>query len=222
MLRSPRRGDGALTIEHLPEAAGREDAELARRAAGGALDAFNQLVLRHQDAAYGLALRYLGSAEAAEDATQEAFVRAYRAIGGYRGGKFRSWLLTIVANVARDELRRRGRRPERSLDRALHDDPANAAFDPPDSAPSPEARAENAELRRALQSALRRLPDEWRLIVVLSDIQGHSHEEIARIAAVPIGTVKSRLSRARARLRDMLREPAEPPATAARHTGEAL
>lgn len=218
VLRSRRARERPLTIEHPPDAPDREDAELARRAAAGALDAFNQLVLRHQDAAYALALRYLGAPEAAEDATQEAFVRAYRAVGTFRGGKFRAWLLTIVANVSRDELRRRGRRPERSLDIGPGDDAGAASLDPPDAAPTPAERAETADLRRALEAALARLPEEWRLIVLLSDVHGLSHDEIARAAGVPIGTVKSRLSRARGRLRDMLIESGELDIPGVRHT----
>ena len=177
--------------------------ELVQRARDGDLAAFNSLVLRHQDAAYGLALRFLSSREAAEDATQEAFIRAYRAIGSFRGERFRSWLFSIVANACRDELRRRRRRPQRSLDEARERED-RPDLDPPDPDPTPEAQALSGELREALGRSLMQLPEDWRLVVVLSDVQGLSYEEIAESVGVPLGTVKSRLSRARARLREIL------------------
>jgi RNA polymerase sigma-70 factor (ECF subfamily) len=190
---------GARQADDLAEAAA-----LVRRARGGELAAFNALVLRYQDGAYSLALRFLGSPQAAEDATQEAFLRAYQNIGRLRDDRFRPWLYTIVANAARDELRRRQRRPQRSLDAARADDEM-PVMDPPDPGPSPEGVALQTELRGQLEAALRELPDDWRLVVVLSDIHGLSYEEIAVAARVPVGTVKSRLSRARGRLRDLLR-----------------
>ena len=189
--------------------------ELVQRAREGELAAFNSLVLRHQNAAYGLALRFLSSREAAEDATQEAFIRAYRAIGTFRGERFRSWLFSIVANACRDELRRRRRRPQRSLDEA-REQPDRADLDPTDTDPTPEAQALSGELREALERSLMQLPEDWRLVVVLSDVQGLSYEEIAESTGVPLGTVKSRLSRARARLRDILLASGELPGAAER------
>jgi RNA polymerase sigma-70 factor (ECF subfamily) len=187
-----------------------ETADLVRRAQGGDLAAFNLLVVRHQSAAYSLALRFLRSREAAEDVTQEAFFRAYRALDGFRGERFRAWLLRIVANAARDELRRRKRRPQRSLDEA-RDDPDTPDLDPLERGPGPEQVAENADLRRVLEAALARLPEEWRMVVLLSDVHGLSYEEVATSVGVPVGTVKSRLSRARGRLREILRESGELP-----------
>lgn len=181
-----------------------ETAALVLRAQAGELNAFNLLVLKHQDAAYSLALRFLGSSQAAEDVTQEAFLRAYRGLDRFHGTKFRAWLLSIVANAARDELRRQRRRPSQSLD-AARDDPDRADIDPPDSGPSPEASALQGELRHLLEAALRELPDDWRLVVVMADVHGLSYDEIAQATGVPVGTVKSRLSRARGRLRDVLR-----------------
>ena len=189
--------------------------ELVQRAREGELAAFNSLVLRHQNAAYGLALRFLSSREAAEDATQEAFIRAYRAIGTFRGERFRSWLFSIVANACRDELCRRRRRPQRSLDEA-REQPDRADLDPTDTDPTPEAQALSGELREALERSLMQLPEDWRLVVVLSDVQGLSYEEIAESTGVPLGTVKSRLSRARARLRDILLASGELPGAAER------
>ena len=182
---------------------------LIHRAQDGDLTAFNSLVARFQDPVYSLALRMLASPEAAQDATQEAFIRAWRRIDTFRGGRFQSWLFTIVANLSRDELRRRGRRPQTSLD-AARDDPDRPSLDPADEGPTPEAVAEQGDLRVLLERALAELPDEWREIVVLSDVQDLAYDEIARITGLPLGTVKSRLSRARGRLRDIIAATAEP------------
>ena len=187
-----------------------DTSELVQRAQGGELAAFNTLVIRHQNAAYSLAFRFLRSRESAEDVTQEAFLRAYRALGGFHGERFRSWLLRIVANAARDELRRRKRRPQRSLDEA-RDDPDMPSIDPVEPGLGPEARAEQTDLRRVLEQALAQLPEDWRLVVLLSDVHGLSYDEVAAAAELPLGTVKSRLSRARARLREILRESGELP-----------
>ena len=189
--------------------------DLVQRAQGGEIAAFNTLVIRHQNAAYSLAFRFLRTREAAEDVTQEAFVRAWRAIDTFRGDRFRSWLLRIVANAARDELRRRKRRPQRSLDETW-DDPDIASIDPVEPGLGPQERAEQTELRGVLERALAELPEEWRMVVLLSDVHGMSYEEIADAVDAPLGTVKSRLSRARARLRQLLIESGELPGLAQR------
>ena len=217
MLGSPRR-DGANT--NRPLAAQRHDVadavpDLVQRAQDGEIAAFNTLVIRHQNAAYSLAFRFLRTREAAEDVTQEAFVRAWRAIDTFRGDRFRSWLLRIVANAARDELRRRKRRPQRSLDETW-DDPDMASIDPVEPGLGPQERAEQTELRGVLERALAELPEEWRMVVLLSDVHGMSYEEVADAVDAPLGTVKSRLSRARARLRQLLIESGELPGLAQR------
>ncbi len=189
--------------------------DLVRRAQHGEIAAFNTLVIRHQNAAYSLALRFLRTREAAEDVTQEAFVRAWRAIDTFRGERFRSWLLRIVANAARDELRRRKRRPQRSLDETW-DDSDMASIDPVEPGLGPQERAEQTELRGVLERAIAELPEEWRMVVLLSDVHGMSYEEIADAVDAPLGTVKSRLSRARARLRQLLIESGELPGLAQR------
>ncbi len=189
--------------------------DLVRRAQRGEIAAYNTLVIRHQNAAYSLALRFLRTREAAEDVTQEAFLRAWRAIDTFRGERFRSWLLRIVANAARDELRRRKRRPQRSLDETW-DDADMASIDPVEPGLGPQERAEQTELRGVLERAIAELPEEWRMVVLLSDVHGMSYEEIADAVDAPLGTVKSRLSRARARLRQLLIESGELPGLAQR------
>ena len=176
---------------------------LVARARQGDLQAFNALVARFQEGVYGLTLRMLGSSQPAEDATQEAFIRAWQRLETFRSGSFKSWLFTIAANQARDELRRRGRRPAQSLDQA-RDDPDRPDLDPPASDPAPDAEAERLEMRAALERALMTLPDDWRELVVLSDIHGLDYREIAEVTGLALGTVKSRLSRARGRLREVI------------------
>jgi RNA polymerase sigma-70 factor (ECF subfamily) len=167
----------------------------------GDLAAFNALVETHQDAVFGLCLRMLGSTHAAEDVTQEAFLSAYRSIERCRGDVFRAWLLRIAANACTDELRRRRRRPQVSLDD--HSGEASP-LDLPDPSESPEERAVRSELSRHIQSGLASLPPDQRAAVVLRDVQGLSYEEIAQVLRLSPGTVKSRISRGRARLRNVL------------------
>jgi RNA polymerase sigma-70 factor (ECF subfamily) len=180
-----------------------DDERLVAAAQAGALDAFNQLVARHERAAFGLAFRLLGDGALAEDVTQESFLAAWSNLPGYRGGVFTSWLLRIVANRCYDELRRRQRRPTGSLDE-LPAEPA-AEWTSHTAAEAPDDFALRRELGRSLQQGLAQLPTDQRVTLILSDVQGHSYEEIASITGVNLGTVKSRLSRARARLRDELR-----------------
>jgi RNA polymerase sigma-70 factor, ECF subfamily len=176
-----------------------DEASLLQRCRTGELVAFNALVELHQDAVYGLCLRMLASAQAAEDVTQEVFLSAYRSIESYRGGIFRAWLLRIAANACTDELRRR--RPQVSLD----DDSGGAQpLDLADPSESPEERVLRGELSRHIQLGLMTLPPDQRAVIILRDVQGLSYEEVAEALRLSPGTVKSRLSRGRARLRDFL------------------
>jgi RNA polymerase sigma-70 factor (ECF subfamily) len=195
-----------------------ETLALVARVQAGELGAFNTLVVRHQDAVFSLAYRFMGSRQAAEDATQEAFLRAFRNIRSFKGQRFRSWLLSIVANACRDELRKRRRRPQRSLDVARYDWD-RPELDPADEGPTPEDAVLNADLRQALERALLQLPEEWRLVVVLSDVHGLAYDEVAQVAGIPLGTVKSRIARARARLRDILTATGELPPALERRRG---
>lgn len=184
-----------------------DEAELLARASQGDLSAFNTLVERYQAAVYNLGLRLLGNPQAAEDATQEAFLSAYRRLDSFRGGSFRSWLFRIAANACYDEMRRRRSRPQVSLD-----EPPGAgerSLDVPDQAPSPADRAEQAELGRAISHALAQLPGEQRLAIVLCDAQGLDYAEIAVVMQCSLGTVKSRIARGRLRLREILRRSPE-------------
>jgi RNA polymerase sigma-70 factor, ECF subfamily len=183
-----------------------DEAGLIRAAQQGDLTAFNRLVLAYQDMVYNQAYRMIGESEAADDATQDAFISAYRNIRSYRGGSFKSWLLRIVTNACYDELRRRKRRPTQPLEPL---DPENneemeSARWMIDPGESPEEALERVELDRALQHCLDDLPPDFRTVVVLVDIQGMDYTEAAEVVKKPLGTVKSRLARARLRLRDCL------------------
>ena len=180
-----------------------DEQALIQAAQRGDLNAFNELVLSFQGRVYNLAYRIMGDGDSAADATQEAFISAYRAIGGYRGGSFRAWLMRIVTNACYDELRRRKRRPTSSLD-ALYVTDAAPGEVLASRSESPEAFAQRQDLQRALHAGLQTLPKEQRAALILSDVQGYDYKEIAEISGVSLGTVKSRLSRGRAKMRDYL------------------
>jgi RNA polymerase sigma-70 factor (ECF subfamily) len=182
-----------------------DEAALIQEARQGDLDAYNRLVLAYQDIVYHQAYRMMGEPDAAEDAAQDAFISAYRHLDAYRGGSFKAWLLRIVTNACYDELRRRKRRPTTPLE-PLDDD--NEEIESPywiaDPGESPEQAAERADLARAIQRCLDELPDDFRAVVVLVDIQGMDYTEASDVVRKPLGTIKSRLARARFKLRDCL------------------
>ena len=184
-----------------------DEPALIRDAQGGDLDSFNTLVLAYQSQVYNVAYRVLGETDAAADATQEAFISAYKNIRAYRGGSFRAWLLRIVTNAAYDELRRRKRKPASSLDAlGVVDSGPDAEGEAQlvSDVEAPEEHAQRSELADAIQRCLDDLPDDMRMVAVLSDVQALDYSEIAASLNIALGTVKSRLSRARARVRDCL------------------
>ncbi len=185
-----------------------DEAALIAEARRGDMDAFNRLVLAHQSKAFNLAYRITGDGESAGDATQEAFLSAYRSLNSYRGGSFRAWLLRIVTNACYDELRRRKRRPAESLEEIEEASPTGDGIAAVDlsSAPrdGPEASAERAEVTRAIERCLGSLSSEFRTVVILADILALDYAEVATAMGTPVGTVRSRLARARARLRSCL------------------
>ena len=178
----------------------RDDADLVDRGKQGDLSAFNLVVERYQSQVYNLAARILGDRTAAEDVTQDTFISAHGAIGRFRGGSLRAWLLRIASNHSYDYIRTARRRPEQSLDQSL----LNPGFSVPSGDPSPEQIALSGELRAVIQRAILSLPVDRRVTLVLIDVQGLSYEEAADAMGVSLGTVKSRLSRARSGVRDFL------------------
>lgn len=174
--------------------------ELARSAAQGDEEAFAQLVTLHEKRVYTLALRLTGNREDASDVAQEAFLSAWRGLPAFRGDAgFSTWLYRLTSNAAVDHLRKtRRQRTEASLDDAAQ------SQDVRDTAPTPQERAESGDLREAVRWGLGELSDEHRRVLMLREYQELSYEEIAGRLNVDLGTVKSRLSRARGALRKIL------------------
>lgn len=183
-----------------------DEGQLIQSAQKGDLDAFNRLVLTYQDLAYNVAWRILNDDSAAEDATQNAFLSAYRNLGTYRGGSFKAWVLRMVTNACYDELRRQKRHPSTPLEPL--DDSGEEEIESPrwmaSDDPGPEDEMEQRELQNAVLDCLNRLPDEFRVVMVMVDIEGLDYQEVAVAAHSPLGTIKSRLARARLRMRDCL------------------
>ena len=179
---------------------------LIQSAQHGNLDSFNQLVLAYQDRLFNVALYMLDNEDSAADALQNAFILAFRNLASFRGGAFDYWLLRILKNVCYDELRRRKRQFAFPLEPANEDD---ESFETPvwlvDHAQGPAELAEQMDLTRAIQDSLQTLSPDYRMVVTLVDIDGMDYSEAAAIINKPIGTVKSRLARARMRLREELR-----------------
>ena len=182
-----------------------DENRLIQDARNGDLDSFNRLVLAYQDLAFNLAARMLSDQDLAADVTQIAFLSAYRSLNSFRGGSFKAWVMRMVTNACYDELRRRQRHPTTSLEPVDEDDeeietPAWIA----DDGPSPEQSLERRELERAIQSCLSNLDEEFRAVVVMVDLQGMDYNEVSSTLNRPLGTIKSRLARARLKLRDCL------------------
>ncbi len=173
------------------------------QAQAGDLDAFNQLVLAYQDAVYTVTYRIMHDDAGAADAAQETFITAYRRLETYRGGSFRAWLMRIATNTCYDQIRYHKRRPATHFDDLTPDDYDDEPPIPADSI-TPEEAAQDAELSRAIQACIQALKDDQRVTLVMSDVEGFSYQEIADAVGVQLGTVKSRLSRARAALRGCL------------------
>ena len=182
-----------------------EERRLVASAQRGDVEQFNALVRLYEGRVYNLCYRMLGDPDSAADATQDAFLSAYRNLRSFRGGSFRSWMLRIATNACYDVLRARKRRPAISLDVDTDENDDASPLQIADTAESPADFALRRELAAAIQLGLGELPDEQRVILILSDIEGLAYEEIAHITNTNIGTVKSRLSRGRARLRDVLK-----------------
>jgi RNA polymerase sigma-70 factor, ECF subfamily len=176
------------------------DVALVEQAVRGELEAFNQLVSRHQDHLFALVYRLVPDRDQASDVVQEAFFSAYRALESFRGGSVKSWLSRIAVNAAMDLQRARRRRPVQPYPE-LEDE----SWQPPaDRSEEPESRTLAIERSRVLAEALAALPFEQRNCIVLYDVDGYDYGEIARIMDVEVGTVKSRIHRGRVALRAAL------------------
>ena len=188
-----------------------EELELVQATKQGDLIAFNDLVLKYQDQVFNLARRILGDHDMAEDIAQDTFIHAFQKIHQFRGGSFRAWLLKIATNLCYDEMRtwrRHSHLPLEPIDRE------NKTNESPwwikDRGPLPEDAAEMNELRSMLEDGLSQLPLKFRTVVTLVDVHQLDYREVSRIAGIPIGTVKSRLSRGRMQLGSFLQDTAMP------------
>ena len=177
-----------------------EELAVIRRVQKGDVNAFEALVSAYEKNVYNLALRMMGNAQDAEDMAQEAFLKAYNSLPGFRGdSKFSVWLYRIVSNVCLDQLRKKSKRPTVSL--SMEDeDGEETQLDLPDTAQSPEELLEKKLTREAVRRGLAQLPEDARQILLLREIQGLSYEEIGEALGLEAGTVKSRIFRARKRL----------------------
>ena len=170
----------------------------------GDTNAFEELVLEYEKKVYNVALRILGNSEDAADMTQEAFIKAYNSLPGFRGdSKFSVWLTRIVSNLCLDFLRSRSRRPTVSL--SVEDDGGDdVQLDIADNSQSPELLLERSLTRESVRRGLKALPEDYRQILLLREIQGLSYDEIAEALNIEVGTVKSRIFRGRKKLCEYL------------------
>ena len=196
-----------LRLEQAWDCAEQNEITLVRSAQSGNLEAFNALVLKYQDLLYGVALRILGQDALAEDATQEAFISAYQHIVNFRSGSLKAWFMRILVNKCYDDMRRMPRSFAISLNESLTDDGENESLYSQfqNHVPSVEERVETSERNAYIQECLSRLPTDNRVILALVDIEEMSYGEASTILKIPLGTVKSRLARARLYLRKELK-----------------
>jgi RNA polymerase sigma-70 factor (ECF subfamily) len=183
------------------------DELLVERAKRGDTEAFEQLTSQYYRKVYNFAYRSTGNPEDASDIAQEALLRAFLSLPEFRGdSSFQTWLMRITQNACLDELRKRKRRKVTSLDEPLEmdDGEMDRQWAVADAAESPEQALERLENQRAIQESINRLDEEYRVVVVMRDILGYSYQEIAEALGINLGTVKSRLNRARNALKEML------------------
>ncbi|MBI9044120.1 MAG: sigma-70 family RNA polymerase sigma factor [Anaerolineaceae bacterium] len=183
-----------------------DESILAVEAKNGNLEAFNRLILIYQDMAYNVAFRILSDSDAAEDATQISFISAYKHIKSYRGGSFKAWLLRIVTNNCYDELRRQKRHPTTPLEPLNDEEEVESAKWMADKNPLPETQIEESDLETAIQNCIDHLPEDFKVVVVLVELEGLDYKEVAETVRKPLGTIKSRLARARLRLQKCLQQ----------------
>lgn len=179
------------------------DVEILSDVAGGDIEAYGQIVNRYKARLYNFVFRFVGDRETAEDIVQETFLRAFRKRREYRAiANFSTWLFTIAGNLAKSELRRRKRWRLFSLHK---DDEDEGGFDLPDETFRPDTVTESSIADVQIHRAIQSLPANYRQVVLLRDVQGMSYQEIAEISGCPVGTVKSRVNRARLKLQQKLR-----------------
>ncbi|MFC1557859.1 RNA polymerase sigma factor [candidate division KSB1 bacterium] len=180
------------------------DEELIERFQNGDVYAFEQIVQRYKDQLLNFAYRFLGDIEDSEDIVQETFLRIFRKKNAYRNiAKFSTWIYTITGNLAKTELRRRKKRKLLSLSGLKYD---NKEYEIPDTRKDPEELADSAVKDKIVQNAINSLSPKFKEVIILRDVQELSYEEISSIVKVPLGTVKSRVNRARLKLQELLKD----------------
>ena len=188
------------------------DDELIERYRAGDEDAFTLLVRRHQQPLVNFIARYINDRDGAEDLAQETFIRIFKASRRYKPGQahFKTWMYHIASNLCKNELRNRGRRNRYRVDSVVESDGDSKQIDliedaPADAASQPEVALERKELQEVIQAAIADLPEQYRVPLVLRDLQGLSYDEISETLELRSGTTKSRINRARLMLKDKLK-----------------
>lgn len=183
------------------------EAELVKRAQNGDVAAFEVLIEDYQKRIFSIAYRMIQHQEDAADLTQEVIVKIFKNLDKFKGdSKFSTWVYRIATNTCLDEIKKARRRTVYSLDKEIETEDGSIAAELPDTAPTPEEAAEKNDIKKALYDAIQRLGKEHQTVIVLRDLQGLSYEEIAQILHCSVGTVKSRISRAREKLKKLLSE----------------
>ena len=181
-----------------------DEKTLIAGSAEGDMAAFEELVRRYERKITSVAYRLCGNREEGEDLAQETFIKAWRAIGGYRGqASFNTWIMAILTNLWRDRLRKK-RVAEESLEDTVDSGEGAMQKQWKDDAPGPEAMSENQETREVLGRMMQTLRQEYKEALILRDVQGFSYEEVAVITGSSLGTVKSRINRGRTQLKEMI------------------
>jgi len=190
--------EGGLAVEL-------HESELILKCKNGNVEAFEELVLKYQRQIYTVAYRFMGNHEDASDLAQEAFIKAYKSIDRFRGeSSLKTWLYHIVANVCRDELRKRKKGQVLSLDAPISTEEGEITRQTEDWTNAPYLIYESKEAQYFIQEAINQLTPEYKEVIILREIQGFSYEEIAQHLGCSLGTIKSRLNRARKAMRDLL------------------
>ena len=182
-----------------------EERQLIARCKDGDIEAYEQLIQGYQKKVYNIALKMLGNAEDASDAAQEALIKVYKSIAGFKEeSSLSTWIYRIATNVCLDELRKKKKSNVVSIHTNLQTEDGELSVQIEDHRPQPDQVYENLELRQEMKKAIDALNEEHKTVVVLRDIQGMSYEEIAHIMQCSLGTVKSRINRARNTLKNIL------------------
>ncbi len=182
-----------------------QEMELVKRAQSGDVAAFESLIEDYQKRIFSIAYRMIQHQEDAADLTQEVILKIFKNLDKFKGdSKFSTWVYRIATNTCLDEIKKSRRRTTYSLDKEIETEEGSMAAELPDTAPGPEEEAERKDIKKAVYAAIGQLGQEHKQVIVLRDLQGLSYEEIAEILHCSVGTVKSRISRARGNLKKLL------------------